>query len=278
MRYAHVIIVLLIVIHAPMAEEMIILKNETVADADDLNHNFGLIDQAGPVVEVSEFVISDEVGSNGVNGTVTVTATDPSGVWRIDRIDSSGYYRHGKLGVEEAASLQGEITVQPQLNKSEDYYFYAEDFKGNKTVEKRTYTGPTTAIKGGKYIPNPPRAEMIPCDDTSPPWDLLYAHVGVGVMEGKRWPELEVYFSLNFEWHSESLWNVDLRGELSPDDYEAAVLKLPVSDPPYTGAISVNEGSTQLTAEILGEADCSGDGNLETWGPFTFTFDVEEHY
>lgn len=272
MRHAQTALLLLCVCLAPMAEEMIILENGTVADADDLNHNFSLLekDKDGPTLEVGDLVAGST--GNGLSGNLSVTASDPSGVWRIGQI-YSGDFVSETLGVDGSTSLSQEFGVTPFINTSTDHYFFAEDFKGNKTIEKRTFVGPTTQIKPGRYTID---AQGFPLR-CNPDSTLLLRGVDLSIRV-VRWPDLQY----------ELLWVIERPGEgtslehasygnFGSDDYSASGASVGDESRRVTTIISVNSDSTFLSATYTQEC-WDLDIFMGTVGPETFTFTLSERY
>ena len=273
MRHAQTALLLLCVCLAPMAEEMIILENGTVADADDLNHNFSLLekDKDGPTLEVGDLVAGST--GNGLSGNLSVTASDPSGVWRIGQI-YSGDFVSETLGVDGSTSLSQEFSVTPFINTSTDHYFFAEDFKGNKTIEKRTFVGPTTQIKPGRYTMD---AQDFAPDACHPDYTVLLRGVDLSIRV-VRWPDLQY----------ELLWVIERPGEgtflehasygnFGSDDYSASGASVGDESRRVTTIISVNSDSTFLSATYTQEC-WDLDIFMGTVGPETFTFTLSERY
>ena len=149
-----------------LAQDMHVFSNGTVADADKINENFAAIDQEGPTITFSE----RQVAANGVDGTVTVTVTDSSGVfsWGLPSnccAEGSPFKVLDEFIVfEPDGPIVSTQTVGAGYNSTSSLVVSATDVRGNKSVKKVDYTGPSTVIKRGNYrTDNPFTWSMGPC-------------------------------------------------------------------------------------------------------------------
>lgn len=132
-----------------MAQDMHVFSNGTVADADKINDNFAAIDQEGPTITYSEPVME-----SATSGEVTVTVSDPSGVfgWGAASISYGPYETDREVIVFEphapAVSVQW---IYTPYNETGSLVMYASDLRGNRSVKKVDYQGPTSVAKAGAY-------------------------------------------------------------------------------------------------------------------------------
>lgn len=136
-----------------LAQDMHVFSNGTVADADKINENFAAIDQEGPTITFSE----RQVAANGVDGTVTVTVTDSSGVfsWGLPSnccAEGNPFKVPDEFIVfEPDGPIVSTQSVGADYNSTSSLVVSATDVRGNKSVKKADYTGPSTVIKSGNY-------------------------------------------------------------------------------------------------------------------------------
>ena len=272
-----------------MAQDMHVFSNGTVADAEKINDNFAAIDQEGPTITFSEPVME----ADGLSGNVTVTISDPSGLFGYGAgscypCSSTSSWSAGdqQLLFNGETSVQFGIDVFTALNEVSSLVYYATDLRGNKSVKKTDYQGPTSAIKGGLYKAREPIEAWQPnlCAGFSPaPPDvpLRYVKVGIGVPQGFVYPELAVggvTFCENafegtimhgscYDYDLSPAWDGD-GYSVTPDD-TSVDLTATSEDGVISASLDFSSAPSVMTLTL--EEACDGGGGQ---GPFTITTDL----
>lgn len=275
---------------AALAQDMHVFSNGTVADAEKINDNFAAIDQEGPTITYAERV----VGADGLNGNVTVTISDPSGLFGYGAGSCYPCNSPRKWTADtEELLFDGETSVQlvtevfTPLNGDRSLVYFATDLRGNKSVKKVDYQGPTSVIKGGVYKAREPIEawQQYACAGFSPaPPDvpLRYVNVAIGVPQGFAYPALvvgsvelcenaiddgSIMHGSCYDYSYSPAWDGD--GEsVTPED-TSVDLTATSEDGVISASLDFSSATPVMTLTL--EEACDGGGGQ---GPFTMTMDL----
>ena len=254
-------------------------NNGEVADANKINQNFEAIDQTGPEVTIGP--LYDQI--TGVGATVDIEMRDDSGVvyWARGYPNQPGTTNNFLRDAPTNFSTSQFINLG--VNEDLDFVIIVADMKGNKTIAKQNYKGPTTNIKQGIYQTDTPITwPYSPCFGEEN--ELEYLSIGLGIPQESAWPTLGLYASLCSyvgSWSvggplscldgSQNVFFPVQQQLVGPDTFEV------VGPAPYSGTSQLlfSTDSSQVDLIYSGSVDCSNvDSGLGviTIGPYQATF------